>query len=82
MSNPLIVAQGDGHKLGNPVGGQVMFKVGGSQSDGEITAFERVIAPGDGPPLHTRCERRPDDLHARVQKAVIHGEPPQSGEWC
>jgi quercetin dioxygenase-like cupin family protein len=55
MSNPLIVAQGDGHKLGNPVGGQVTFKVRGSQSDGEISVFESVIAPGDGPPLHTHA---------------------------
>ena len=53
--HPLIVAPGDGHKLSNPVGGQVTFKVRGSQSDGEVTAFESVIAPGDGPPLHTHA---------------------------
>jgi quercetin dioxygenase-like cupin family protein len=54
-SYPLIVAPGDGHKLSNPVGGEVTFKVRGLESDGVITTFESVIAPGDGPPLHTHA---------------------------
>ena len=29
------------------------FKLRGSQTQGSLTAFENVIAPGDGPPLHT-----------------------------
>jgi len=28
------------------------FKVRGEDTDGELTVFENVIAPGDGPPAH------------------------------
>lgn len=50
-----------------PAGGPLTFKVRGTQTDGALTAFENVIAPGDGPPLH---------VHANDDEAwyVLDGE--------
>ena len=46
------LAPGAGTAVANPVGGVLTFKVTSDQSDGELTAFETVAAPGEGPPLH------------------------------
>jgi quercetin dioxygenase-like cupin family protein len=44
-----------GETVGNPLGGQVAFKVRGGQSGGSMTAFETIVATGEGPPLHTHA---------------------------
>jgi quercetin dioxygenase-like cupin family protein len=49
----LVVGPGGGETVRNPVGGIVTFKVTGADSAAGLTVFESVIAPGDGPPLHT-----------------------------
>jgi quercetin dioxygenase-like cupin family protein len=49
----LVVGPGGGETVRNPVGGIVTFKATGAETAGAITVFESVIAPGDGPPLHT-----------------------------
>jgi quercetin dioxygenase-like cupin family protein len=36
----------------NPVGGRLTFKIGSADTDGALTAFESIAAPGEGPPLH------------------------------
>jgi quercetin dioxygenase-like cupin family protein len=51
-AQPTFRGPGEGLVLSNPVGGHVTFKVRGEQTDGRLTAFETVVAPGDGPPLH------------------------------
>jgi quercetin dioxygenase-like cupin family protein len=63
----LVVGPGGGETVRNPVGGIVTFKVTGAASAGRVTTFESVIAPGDGPPLHT---------HAREDEVlcVLEGE--------
>jgi quercetin dioxygenase-like cupin family protein len=33
----------------------VVFKARGEQTDGTLTAFENLVAAGDGPPLHTHA---------------------------
>ncbi len=38
-----------------PVGGALTFKVRGEDTDGLLTAFESVAAPGEGPPLHAHA---------------------------
>lgn len=50
-----------------PAGGPLTFKVRGEQTGGSLTAFENVIALGDGPPLH---------LHRHEDEAwyVIEGQ--------
>jgi len=50
---PIAVGPGDGHTVQGPAGGPLTFKVRGEQTGGALTAIENVIAPGDGPPLHT-----------------------------
>ena len=52
MAAPLFEQPGEGGAVDNPLGGQVVFKVRGDQSNGTFTAFETVVGPGDGPPLH------------------------------
>ena len=50
---PVVLAKGEGTTIEGPAGGPLTFKVRGTQTAGALTAFENVIAPGDGPPLHT-----------------------------
>jgi mannose-6-phosphate isomerase-like protein (cupin superfamily) len=46
------LAPGEGATVKNPVGGHITFKVRGEQTNGALSAFESVAAPGEGPPLH------------------------------
>lgn len=65
--SPVVLRSGEGDTIQGPAGGPLTFKVRGDQSGGTLTAFENVVAPGDGPPLHT---------HAREDEswAVLEGE--------
>lgn len=49
------MAPGEGVTIEGPAGGPLTFKVRGEQTSGRLTAFENVIAPGDGPPLHVHA---------------------------
>jgi quercetin dioxygenase-like cupin family protein len=49
---PLSVGPGEGPTIEGPAGGPLTFKVRGEQTEGRLTVFENVIAPGDGPPAH------------------------------
>ena len=58
MTDPtkaVIVGPNAGRRIEGPVGGPLTFKVRGEQTDDRITAFENVIPPGQGPPLHTHA---------------------------
>jgi quercetin dioxygenase-like cupin family protein len=55
MTQPFAVAPGEGETIEGPAGGPLTFKARGEQTGGSLTAFENVIAPGDGPPLHTHA---------------------------
>jgi quercetin dioxygenase-like cupin family protein len=55
MARAVFRGPGEGRTVDNPVGGDVAFKVRGEQSDGRLTAFATVVAPGQGPPLHTHA---------------------------
>ena len=50
---PVVLGNGEGETIQGPAGGPLTFKVRGAQTDGALTAIENVVAPGDGPPLHT-----------------------------
>ena len=49
---PFALEPGAGTSVRNPVGGRLVFKLRGEQSNGTMTVFESVAAPGEGPPLH------------------------------
>jgi len=49
---PFALKPGAGTSVRNPVGGQLVFKLRGEQSNGAMTVFETVAAPAEGPPLH------------------------------
>jgi quercetin dioxygenase-like cupin family protein len=55
MARPVFERPGEGGKVDHPLGAQVAFKVRGDQSGGTLTAFETVVPPGEGPPLHTHA---------------------------
>ena len=63
----VVVGPGEGATIQGPVGGPLTFKARGEQTGGTLTAFENVIAPGEGPPLH---------VHAGEDEAwyVLEGE--------
>jgi quercetin dioxygenase-like cupin family protein len=50
---PLVIAPGHGEAIRGPAGGELTFKARAVDTGGRLTAFENVIAPLDGPPLHT-----------------------------
>src|SRR3981081_2096524 len=52
-AKPTVVGPGDGGTIEGPVGGPLTFKVRGEETGGVLTAFENVIPPGQGPPLHS-----------------------------
>jgi quercetin dioxygenase-like cupin family protein len=39
-----------------PAGGPLTFKARGEETGGSLTAIENVIAPNDGPPVHTHAQ--------------------------
>jgi quercetin dioxygenase-like cupin family protein len=59
-SNPeataVSVGPGEGETVRGPVGGPLTFKARGEQTGGRLTAFENVIPPGEGPPLHRHAD--------------------------
>jgi quercetin dioxygenase-like cupin family protein len=55
MTSPIVLGPGEGATIEGPAGGPLTFKVRGAQTGGVLTALENVIAPGDGPPLHTHA---------------------------
>ena len=50
---PVVLGRDEGETIQGPAGGPLTFKVRGAQTGGALTALENVVAPGDGPPLHT-----------------------------
>ncbi len=49
------VAPGEGTRIQGPAGGPLTFKVRGEDTGGALTAFENLIAPGEGPPVHAHA---------------------------
>ena len=56
MTQPFALGPGEGETIEGPAGGPLTFKARSEQTGGSLTAFENVIAPGDGPPLHTHAD--------------------------
>jgi hypothetical protein len=69
-----VLGPGRGTRVRNPVGGDLVFKLEGSQCGDATNVLETEAAPGGGPPLHfhetqdawlrrwhsrTRCPRPP-----------------------
>jgi len=52
---PIVIGPNEGEMIEGPVGGPLTFKVRGQQTNGALTAFENVIPPGQGPPLHSHA---------------------------
>jgi quercetin dioxygenase-like cupin family protein len=52
---PIVLERGEGSTIQGPAGGPLTFKVRAAETAGSLTAFENVVAPGDGPPLHTHA---------------------------
>ena len=55
MPEPMHWRPGDNVAIANPVGGEVTIMVRGEHTDGRLTTLETVVAPGEGPPLHTHA---------------------------
>jgi quercetin dioxygenase-like cupin family protein len=53
---PFVLEPGGGSAIRNPVGGHVVFKLRGEQSNGAMTVIETAAAPLEGPPVHFHGE--------------------------
>lgn len=49
---PFVLEPGGGSGVRNPVGGRIVFKLRGEQSNGAMTVVETEAAREEGPPLH------------------------------
>jgi quercetin dioxygenase-like cupin family protein len=88
---PIIRGHGEGETIQGPAGGPLTFKARGAETAETLTAFENVIAPGDGPPLHTHDTegeswyviegslrfRLGDDIQSAPQGSFVY-VPPQT----
>ena len=52
MAEAVFKVSGEGGRVDHPLGDEIVVKVRGEQSGGTLTAFETVVPPGQGPPLH------------------------------
>src|SRR2546425_3469053 len=78
----LILAQGEGLSVENPVGGILSFKITSGESGGVLTAIETIDAPQEGPPLHVHDE---DEVIYTLEGTfrvklgdTLHDAPPRS----
>jgi quercetin dioxygenase-like cupin family protein len=67
MMVALFEPPGGNPGIRHPLEGDVAFKVRGAQSGGVLTAFETVVPPGLGPPLHSHA-------HEDETLYVVEGE--------
>ena len=71
------VGPGQGATLQGPVGGPLTFKVRGEQTGGALCVLENVVAPGEGPPLHTHAREDESwyvldgDLRFRLDEEIV-----------
>src|SRR5438045_1235535 len=82
----LIHGPGGGEIVNSPVGGFITFKATGAETAGRLMAFENVIPPGEGPPLHIHTRedevlyviegdfrfRLGDDVHDAPQGSCVY----------
>lgn len=55
MAESVFEGPREGETVDTPIGGVIVFKVRGEQTGGTVTAFENLVEPGEGPPLHTHA---------------------------
>jgi quercetin dioxygenase-like cupin family protein len=48
----MVLPPGGGERIVSPLGGEIVFKARGAQTEGSLTVFEAVNPPGEGPPFH------------------------------
>jgi quercetin dioxygenase-like cupin family protein len=81
MAEPIFVQATEGARADNPVGGAVTFKVRGRETDGSLTAFETVVGPGLGPPLHEHANEEETlcvlegDVRFKLGDRMVSGPP-------
>jgi quercetin dioxygenase-like cupin family protein len=56
VSDAVFLPPGQGGRIENPLGGEIVFKARAAQTAGSLTAFEAVNPPGQGPPYHVHDE--------------------------
>ena len=52
----VLLPPGQGDRIENPLGGEIVFKARAAQTAGALTVFEAVNPPGTGPPYHVHDE--------------------------
>ena len=57
----VVVGPGEGETIRSPIAGELTFVARGEQTNGAVSAFDVVVPPGEGPPLH---------VHAREDESV------------
>jgi quercetin dioxygenase-like cupin family protein len=57
VAHGIHIAPGDGARIRNPAGGDLVFKARGHETGGALTVWESTAAPGEGPPLHTHKDQ-------------------------
>jgi quercetin dioxygenase-like cupin family protein len=81
MTEQVFVQAAEGGTADHPLGGAVTFKVRGQETGGRVTAFETVVAPGLGPPLHEHANEEETlyvlegEVRFKLGDRVVSGPP-------
>ena len=81
MAEQISVQPSEGGAADHPLGGAVAFKVRGGETDGSVTAFETVVAPGLGPPLHEHANEEETlyvlegEVRFKLGEEMVSGPP-------
>ena len=80
----VVLGPGEGVRIESPIGEAITFKARGSETGGTMTAFETIVAVGEGPPLHVHANEDEavyvleGDLHFRVGLIYAGRRPERS----
>jgi quercetin dioxygenase-like cupin family protein len=81
MAEQIFVQAKEGGTADHPLGGAVTFKVRGQETDRSLTAFETVVGPGLGPPLHEHANEEETlyvlegDVRFKLGDRMVSGPP-------
>jgi len=81
MAEQIFVQAKEGGSADHPLGGAVTFKVRGRETGGSLTAFETVVGPGLGPPLHEHANEEETlyvlegDVRFKLGDRMVSGPP-------
>ena len=68
-TDPYVLLVHEGEQMPGPAGGPLTLKARAETTNGSVTAFENIVAPGHGPGLHLHV--REDEMYYILEGALV-----------